>query len=321
MLAIVIRQFGDPKLLKIEEIPTPLPVDGEALVEVKAAGINPSDVKNVQGIMHGTTLPRIPGRDFAGVVVRGPADVIGREVWGTGGDIGFTRDGSHAQYILLPLAALTPKPASLSMDAAGSAGVVFVTAWSAMITAADVAKGDTILVIGASGGVGSAAIQIAKSRGAKVIGAIRSDEESPRARANGADEIINTGSQKLTDALQKITQGAGADVVFDTTGQMFAETIDAAALNGRIAVITAPTDGKSTFNLRNVYRKQLRIQGVDTRQMDVVASAKLLAQMRPGFESGTFKATPGQPRPLSSASDAYDQSAHGKGRFYLRPND
>ena len=164
MRAIVVRQFGDPKLLKVQEIPTPQPGDGEALVEVKAAGVNPSDVKNIQGVMHGTTLPRIPGRDFAGVVVRGPAQTIGHEVWGTGGDIGFTRDGSHAQYILLPSAALTPKPANLSMEAAGSAGLIFVTAWSALMTAADVSHTETVLVIGASGGVGSAAVQIARSR-------------------------------------------------------------------------------------------------------------------------------------------------------------
>ncbi|HMB96235.1 MAG TPA: alcohol dehydrogenase catalytic domain-containing protein, partial [Tepidisphaeraceae bacterium] len=118
MRAVVIHQFGDPQLLKVEEVPSPQIGDGEALVEIKAAGINPSDVKNVQGVMHGTTLPRIPGRDFAGIVVRGPANLLGQEVWGTGSDIGFTRDGSHAEYILLPLTALTPKPTNLSMDAA-----------------------------------------------------------------------------------------------------------------------------------------------------------------------------------------------------------
>jgi NADPH:quinone reductase len=320
MRAIVVRQFGDPKLLKVEEIPTPQPGAGEALVEVKAAGINPSDVKNIQGVMHGTTLPRIPGRDFAGVVVRGPAETIGREVWGTGGDIGFTRDGSHAQYILLPLAALTPKPANLSMDAAGSAGVIFVTAWSAMIIATQVSQGDTVLVIGASGGVGSAAVQIAKSRGAKVIGAVQSDEDSTRTRANGADEIINTGSQNLTDAVHAITKG-GASVVFDTSGLLFAESVEAAAQKGRISVISAPADGKSTFNLRSVYRKELRVLGVDTRPMDVIACAKLLAEMRPGFESGKFHVTLGQSRPLSAAAEAYDLVARGKGRFYLRPNE
>src|SRR5271156_3656893 len=119
MRAVVIRQFGDPGQLKVEDVPTPEPRGDEVLVAVKAASINPSDVKNVAGVMHGTTLPRIPGRDFAGIVIRGPADFIGREVWGTGGDIGFTRDGSHAQYLLLPTTAVTPKPASLSMEAAG----------------------------------------------------------------------------------------------------------------------------------------------------------------------------------------------------------
>ncbi len=105
MRAIVIHHFGDPKQLKVEEVPTPEPHGDAVLVVVKAAAINPSDVKNVSGAMHGTTLPRIPGRDFAGVVVaaeEGASDLIGREVWGTGGDLGFTRDGSHAQYILLP---------------------------------------------------------------------------------------------------------------------------------------------------------------------------------------------------------------------------
>src|SRR5580658_1934086 len=206
MRAVMVRQFGEPKLLKVEEVPTPTPGDGEALVEVRAAGINPSDLKNIQGTMHGTTLPRIPGRDFAGIVVDGPADVAGREVWGTGGDIGFTRDGSHAQYILLPLAALTPKPTNLSMDAAGSAGLIFVTACSAMVSAANVSQGDTVLIIGATGGVGSAAVQIAKSRGARVIGAVRSDEDSARARANGADETINTRSQNLTDTVRAMTK-------------------------------------------------------------------------------------------------------------------
>jgi NADPH:quinone reductase-like Zn-dependent oxidoreductase len=321
MRAVVIYQFGDPKFLKVEDVPTPQPGDGEALVEVKAAAINPSDVKNVQGVMQGTTLPRIPGRDFAGTVVRGPAAIVGQEVWGTGGDTGFTRDGSHAQYILLPLAAFTPKPTNLSMDAAGSVSLTFVTAWSALISAADVSDDDTVLIVGATGGVGSAAVQIARARKAKVIGAVRSDEDFARARENGADEVINTTLEKLAETVRAMTDGRGANVVFDTSGQMFAESVEAAALHGRIAVISAAADGKSTFNLRSVYRKELRIHGVDTRHIDAVACARLLAEMRPGFESGSFKVTPGQSRPLSAAPEAYDLAAHGKGRFFLRPND
>ena len=118
-----------------------------------------------------------------------------------------------------------------------------------------------------------------------------------------------------------MTEGAGADIVFDTTGLMFAESVEAAACHRRIGVISAPADGKSTFNLRNLYRKEFRVYGVDTRQLDVVACAKLLAAMQPVFEIRSLKAIPGEPRPLSAAAEAYDQAAHGKGRFYLRPND
>jgi NADPH:quinone reductase len=321
MRAVVLRQFGDPRTLKVEEVPTPQPGDGEALVEIKAAGINPSDVKNVQGVMHGTTLPRIPGRDFAGIVVRGPADWLGREVWGTGGDIGYTRDGSHAQFILLPVAALTAKPSKLSMDAAGSVGLTFVTAWSALVTAAAVSRGDTVAIIGASGGVGSAAVQVAKFRGAKIIAAVRSDENFSAVRGNGADEVINTRSQDFTESVRAMTGNVGANILFDTSGQMFAESVEAAAQRGRVCVISAPKDGNVTFNLRSVYRKELRVLGIDTRPLDVIACAKLLVEMSAGFENGSFRATPGEPHPLSEAAEAYDLTARGKGRSYLKPND
>jgi NADPH:quinone reductase len=320
MQAVVIREFGDLKKLKVEEVPTPEPKTDEALVAVHAASINPSDIKNVMGVMHGATLPRIPGRDFAGIVARGPTDLIGREVWGTGGDIGFTRDGSHAQYLVLPKTAVTPKPANLSMDAAASAGLTFVTAYSALVTAAAIAKGETALIIGAAGGVGSAAVQIAKSRLARVIGVVRSEADEKIARDNGADEIINSKTTDLVQAAQSLTKNRGPEVIFDTTGAMFPQCVEAAALGARIPIITAPADGKVTFNLRNVYRKLLRILGVDTRGLDAVACAKILAGMTPNFESGQFKAAPGQPRPLSQAVQAYEEASRGGVRIVLRPD-
>jgi NADPH:quinone reductase len=319
MRAVVIREFGEPKLLRVEEIKTPEPSAGEALVEVKAAAINPSDVKNAQGAMHGTTLPRIPGRDFAGKVARGPADVMGLEVWGTGGDIGFTRDGTHAQFVAVPVKSLTPKPKNLSMDDAGQAGLTFVTAWSSLVTAANVSEGDTVLIIGAGGGVGSAAAQIAKARKATVIGAVKSDEDAAAARQYGADHMIDTSKEQFAEAVKSITNGRGADVVFDTSGKMFAEGIEAAAMGGRVAVITAPSDGKTTFNLRSIYRKELKVHGVDTRRLDAVACAALLAQMRSGFESGKFKVKPGYAFPLDKASEAYEKASRGEQRYYLRP--
>jgi NADPH:quinone reductase-like Zn-dependent oxidoreductase len=320
MRAVVIHEFGDPTKLKVEEVPTPEPVGDQVLVAVKAAAINPSDVKNVVGKMHGTTLPRIPGRDFAGVVVSGASQIVGHEVFGTGGDIGFTRDGSHAQFILLPAEAVTLKPVSLSIEAAGGVGLTFVTAWSAMVIEAAVWAGETAVVIGAAGGVGSAAVQIAKLRGAKVIGVVRSDEEFETARSSGADEVINSRTSNNVEAIASMTGDHGAHVVFDTSGRMFSEAVEIASIGARIPVITAPPDGKSTFDLRAVYRKQLRIVGVDTRQLDAAACAKILSQILPGFESGQFKATPGESFPLSGAIAAYVRAASGAGRIVLRPD-
>ena len=107
----------------------PRPPTKTAVVRVMAASINPSDVKNVAGAMKQTTLPRIPGRDFAGVVEAGPAEWIGAEVWGTGGDVGFTRDGTHAELIAVPVASLRRKPETLSFEQAASVGVNYMAAW------------------------------------------------------------------------------------------------------------------------------------------------------------------------------------------------
>jgi NADPH:quinone reductase-like Zn-dependent oxidoreductase len=320
MRAVVIHQFGDPKVLKVEDVPTPEPRSDEVLVAVKAASISPSDVKNVAGTMHGTTLPRIPGRDFAGTVVKGAVDLIGREVWGTGGDIGFSRDGSHAEYLLLPRTAVALKPAAISMDAAATAGLVFVTAWAAMVMAAGVSSGETAVIVGAAGGVGSAAVQIAKASGARVIGVVRSDDDFPATRLNGADEVINARWANIVDAVRSVTKERGADVMFDTSGLMFAESVELAAMGARIPVITAPADGKASFNLRSIYRKELRVLGVDTRRLDAIACARLLDQMASSFESGQFTIKPGRPLPLAAAVEAYEQAAHGGGRIVLRPD-
>jgi NADPH:quinone reductase-like Zn-dependent oxidoreductase len=320
MKAVVIHAFGDPKRLKVEEVATPEPHGDDVLVSVKAASINPSDVKNVAGLMHGTVLPRVPGRDFAGVVVRGPGDLVGREVWGTGGDISRIRDGSHAEHILLPRSAVTIKPASLAMEAAGAAGLSFVTAWTAIVTTAAVAPGEAAVIFGATGGTGSAAVQIAKSRGARVIAVVRSDDDVNSVRGDGADEVINSRSVNVVDAIRSLTNNRGAEVAFDGSGMMFSESVEAMALDGRIAVIAAPADGKAAFNLRSLYRKSLRVLGIDTIRLDCIECAKILAQMTSGFESGQFKAKPAMSMPLSAVAEAYEQAAHGGGRIVLRPD-
>jgi NADPH:quinone reductase-like Zn-dependent oxidoreductase len=169
MHAVRLRQFGKVTDLKIEELPTPAPTEGELLLHLSAASVNPSDVKNVQGFMRQTTLPRTPGRDFAGTVIAGGLDLIGKEVWGTGGDLGFTRDGSHADHLIIPAAAAVLRPPTLSANSAACCGVTFVTA-AYTLREASLSPTQTVVVIGVFGGVGRAAAQIAKRSAARVIG-------------------------------------------------------------------------------------------------------------------------------------------------------
>jgi NADPH:quinone reductase len=118
MRAIEFRQFGDFSQLHLVDRPDPHASDSTAVVRIEAASVNPSDVKNIGGRMSQTTLPRVPGRDYSGVVMEGPADWIGVDVWGTGGDVGFTRDGTHAEYIEVPRDSLVRKPAHVLHESA-----------------------------------------------------------------------------------------------------------------------------------------------------------------------------------------------------------
>src|ERR1700684_545235 len=213
MRALRFTSFGDPSVLELAEVAVPAIAATTALVRVMAASINPSDVKNVAGAMKQTTLPRIPGRDFAGVVEAGPAEWIGAAVWGPGGDTGFTRDGTHAEVIAVPIASLRRKPDALSFDQAASVGVNYMAAWCGL-EAAGLKAGETVLLIGAGGGVGGAAAQIARRLGARVIGADR-HVPHPDAPINGIAEKLILGTEDLPAEVRIATGGDGADVVFD----------------------------------------------------------------------------------------------------------
>jgi NADPH:quinone reductase-like Zn-dependent oxidoreductase len=155
--------------LNIAPQPVPTAGAGECLVQVVSAGVNSSDVKAVLGGMPHAVWPRTPGRDYAGIVLEGPADLVGQEVWGSGGELGIRRNGSHGHYLIVPAAGVRKKPANLTMEEAGSIGVPFITAYEGLRRAGGVKKGDVVLVFGANGKVGQAAIQLATNAGAKGI--------------------------------------------------------------------------------------------------------------------------------------------------------
>src|SRR5215210_6362984 len=198
MRAILIENFGEPSELRQTEVPRPEPEEGEVLVEVHAAAVNRSDVLNARGSFAFTTPPRIPGRDFAGVVVEGPRELVGTEVWGTGGgELGFIRDGSHAQYLAVSRNAVAPKSDTLSLEEAGASGLAYVTAGSALIELGGVSAGEKILVTGAAGGVGSAAVMIARWKDASVIGAIKDESERAMAERAGVEVIVDTSREEV----------------------------------------------------------------------------------------------------------------------------
>lgn len=307
--ALRFEEFGSPDRLKLCELPKPVLKPDEVLIQVEAAGVNPSDVKNVQGVMKNTTLPRIPGRDFAGTVIEGPDAFMGKKVWGTGGDIGFTRDGSHSRLLVIPQDAVTPIPNSLSLDEAAAVGVAYVTAWLCVVEAAKVQPGETVLVIGATGAVGSAATQIAKWQGAKVFNLIRRPSDGDFVQKNGADEIINMQDAELPLAVASLTENRGLNVIIDTVGGEWVEKcLQLLAPQGRLTEISAPASQRRiSFDLIDFYRREARLIGVDSRTQDVVACAKILQTLTAGFEQGFLKPFLNlETYPLSEGVKAYE---------------
>jgi len=321
MWALRLHEFGSPTALRIEELAAPTPIGDEVLVRITAASVNPSDAKNVRGFMHQTRLPRTPGRDFAGTVVAGQSDLIGKEVWGTGGDLGFTRDGSHADHLLLPAAAVVLRPTGLSAEAAASSGVTFVTAAYGLREAA-LNEGQTVAVIGVFGGVGGAAAQIAKRAGARVIGIARSAPPTDLPATFAGVTFVDSSREDAADAVRRVTGGRGADIVYDTVGgAMLLEALKLLAHRGRIIEISAGRDPKVTIDIRDFYHQEARLVGVDSLSLDAVQCASILQDVARGFEAGDLTPPPiAATYPLEQAARAYEavEAGKGEGRHVLK---
>ena len=318
MKALRFAKFGPlAEALRMEALPDPQPGQNEILVKVMAAAINPSDTKNIQGKMDGTTLPRTPGRDFAGVVVSGPPNLIGREVWGSGGDIGFTRDGAHAERIVVPQDGVALKPAKLTMAEAASVGTNYITAYLGLIEIAKVKAGEWVLVTGATGGVGSSVIQLAKWRGARVIGVDRGGRNERFISDYNVDFMLEADTA-FPAQVKEITGGHGADIAYDCVGgPLFESCLQSLGHMGRQINITSVGTRRVSFDLLDFYHHRLALFGVDSRAYDTAACARILEQFAPGFESGQLRSPHiAETVSLDKFADAYQKvdsgSAGGK---------
>ncbi|HEV2084276.1 MAG TPA: zinc-binding alcohol dehydrogenase family protein [Gemmatimonadales bacterium] len=307
MKSLRFAAFGPPSVLRIEEVAVPEPAEGEALVHVQAAAINPSDFKNVSGHFKNTTLPRTPGRDFAGIVVKGKRHE-GEEVWGSPPRLGIVRDGSHAEYVVVPAETLSLKPKSLSMVQAAAIGVPYITAWASVVSAAQIQPGETILIVGAAGAVGQAATQIANWKQARVLGAAITSDPIP-----GTQSVVNTTTEDLPERVLALTAGRGVDAVLDTVGgPMFEPALRSLRYGGRQVVITSTGDPRVSFNLVDFYHNLSRLLGVDSNGLTPRQVAEITDELRRGFEAGALQPPPIEIVPFEKAVDAYSRLAAGQ---------
>jgi len=295
----------------------------DVIVEIKAAGVNPSDVKAATGLMPYAVFPRTPGRDFAGVVVDGPSGWLGREVFGSSGDLGIRRDGTHATHLVVEAAALLEKPGNISMDEAAGIGVPFVTAIEGFRRAGMPAAQDTVLVMGLNGKVGQAATQLASWRGARVIGVVRKDEDY-EGHASGPVEVIDASTTNVVARVRELTDGKGSDIVFNTVGDPYFEAANKSlALAGR-QILIAAVDKIVPFNILEFYRGRHTYVGIDTMAFSSVASADILRDALPGFVSGHLKPYPIADNAIYSLTDAKAAylavSGSARDRVILKPS-
>ena len=326
MRAIIVREHGGLETLRLEELPTPEPGPGQVRVRVRAVGLNHLDVWVRRGVPGAKfPLPIIPGSDACGVVdALGPgvtdlqvgfetlvAPGIGCgycEMCATGEDhrcrdygiLGEHHNGGCAEFLVVPRANILPKPPRLSFVQAAGIGVPFLTAWHMLRTRAKLQPGETVLVQAAGSGVSSAAIQMAKLLGAKVIATSGSNDKLARARTLGADEVINYAGEDVPKRVKELTGGRGVDVVLDHVGQATWEaSVRCMAWHGRLVTCGATTGPHVSVNLQHLFFKSLSLLG------STMGSRGELHEILRHVESGALSPVIDRDLPLSECAQAH----------------
>jgi NADPH:quinone reductase len=294
----------------------------EVVVAIEAAGVNPSDVKAATGLMPYAVFPRTPGRDFSGVVISGPREWMGKAVFGTSGDLGIRRDGTHASHLVVEAAALIEKPSTISMDEAAGIGVPFVTAIEGFRRSGMPKASETVLITGVNGKVGQAAVQLATWQGANVIGVVRKDE-AYEGHANAPIEIINSAKTDVAKRVRELTGGKGADIVFNTVGDPYFNDANQSLAKGGRQILIAAVHKVVEFNILEFYRGRHTYVGIDTLAFSSIESAEVLRSVMPGFAGGFLRPFPiaaSSIYPLSDAKAAYAAViGSSRDRIVLRP--
>jgi NADPH2:quinone reductase len=234
--AVVCQDLGPPDLLRLQSLPRRPLGAGEVRVTLEAAGVNFPDVLMIQGLyQHRPELPFVPGLEAAGVVTKVAADVAGFTVGQR--VIAQMKTGGYAEEAVVPADAIRPTPDGFSFEEGATFLVAHMTAYHALKTRAAVVPGQTLLVLGAAGGVGLAAVQIGKVLGARVIAAASSREKLDAAIREGAADVIDYSTEKVEDGVKRLTSGAGVDVVLDPVGIAAEAALRCLAWNGKLLIV------------------------------------------------------------------------------------
>lgn len=337
MRAVVFNRHGGEEVLELIERPEPSISASEVLVRVKACALNHLDVwirKGIRGVEF--PMPHILGADISGVVER-VGDTVktvreGDEVVLSPGlscmhceyclsmrdnlcaaydMFGYRADGGYAEFVKSPSVNVISKPKTLDFAEAASIPLVFITAWHMLLTRAQLKAGETVLVHAAGSGVGSAAIQIAKLFGARVLATASTDQKLEKAKALGADEVINYQEHDFLDAVRRLTGKRGVDVVFEHTGEAtWDKSIRSLVRGGRLVTCGATSGFVGNLDIRYLFSRQISLLG------SYMGSKSELLEAMKFFADGRLKAVVDRVLPLEQAADAHraleDRTQFGK---------
>jgi NADPH2:quinone reductase len=315
MKAIVCKAWGPPDSLELQDLPDLVPGPGEVAIDVRAAGVNFPDVLTVQGKYQvKPPLPFTPGNEFAGVV-RAVGEGVGKLAVGDR-VIGFTQTGAFAQQVVAPAAVLMPMPPGMDFDTAAAITLTYGTSHHAVVDRGQLQAGETMLVLGAAGGVGLAAIEIGKALGARVIAAASNAEKLEVCRQHGADVLIDYTKEDLREALKAATNGKGPDVIYDPVGGPYSEpALRSIAYRGRHLVIgfAAGDIPKLPWNL--MLLKSASVVGVfwgDFARREPQKNLAAMREMLGWMAEGKLKPLVSKRYPLADTAQALNDMAERK---------
>jgi len=320
MKAIIVREFGEPEVMKVEEVPMPETTGSQVLVRIEAAGVNPVDTYLRTGIhAHAPKLPYTPGKDGAGVVESVGPDVTkfkpGDRVYTAG-----TETGTYAEFALCNESQLGFLPDNVSFEQGAGIWTPYATSYRALFQKAAVVVGETVLIHGASGGVGVAAVQWAKNAGAKVIGTASSDEGKQLVEQQGADAVFDHTDTDHLGEIREYTGGKGVDAIIEMlANENLERDFEALAMFGRITVVG--NRGSLQFTPRQAMTKDATIYGMSLFNAPAYALEEIHSAIYDGLSHGYLNPIVRESFHLSDAPKAHREIIENKafGKIVLTP--